>query len=44
VVIAITMLKYPFRLFLLYALTRLVRFVLQGVILFDLLNIDTWIV
>lgn len=44
VVIAITMLKYPFRLFLLYALTRLVRFVLQGWILFDLLNIDTWIV
>jgi membrane protein YqaA with SNARE-associated domain len=44
VVIAITMLRYPFRLFLLYALTRLVRFVLQGVILFDLLNLDNWII
>lgn len=43
VVIAITMLKYPFRLFLLYALTRLVRFVLQGVFFFDLLKVDSWI-
>jgi len=44
VVIAITMLKYPFRLFLLYALTRLVRFVLQGIFFFDLLKLDMWIV
>ena len=44
VVIAITMLKYPFRLFLLFALTRLVRFVLQGIFFFDLLKIDSWIV
>lgn len=43
VVIAITMLKYPFRLFLLFALTRLVRFVIQGVFFFDLLKVDTWI-
>lgn len=44
VVIAITMLKYPFRLFLLFALTRLARFVLQGIFFFDLLKVDTWIV
>ena len=44
VVIAVTMLKYPFRLFLLYALTRLVRFVLQGIFFFDLLNVDSWVV
>ena len=44
VVIAITMLEYPFRLFLLFALTRLVRFVLQGIFFFDLLKIDSWIV
>ena len=43
VVIAVSMLKYPFRLFLLYGLSRLVRFVLQGLIFFDLLKIDTWI-
>ena len=44
VVIAVTMLKYPFRLFLLFALTRLVRFVLQGIFFFDLLKVDSWIV
>ncbi|MCK4747190.1 MAG: hypothetical protein KAT15_09150 [Bacteroidales bacterium] len=43
VVIAITMLKYPFRLFLIFALTRLVRFALQGLFFFDLLKVDTWI-
>lgn len=44
VVIAVTLFKYPFRLFLLYGIARLVRFVLQGIILFDLLQIDRWIV
>jgi len=43
VVIAVTMLKYPFRLFLLFALTRLVRFVLQGIFFFDLLKVDSWV-
>lgn len=44
VVIALCMLKYPFRLFLLFALTRLVRFVIQGVFFFDLLQLDSWII
>lgn len=44
VVIAVTMLKYPFRLFLLFALMRLFRFVLQGIFFFDLLKVDIWIV
>lgn len=43
VVIAITLFKYPFRLFLLFALARLVRFVLQGIFFFDLLKMDLWI-
>jgi len=43
VVIAIAMFKYPFRLFLLFALARLVRFVIQGVFFFNLLNVDSWI-
>jgi membrane protein YqaA with SNARE-associated domain len=43
VVIALTMLRYPFKPFLLFALARLVRFVLQGVFFFDLLQVDTWI-
>ncbi|MEN8226863.1 MAG: hypothetical protein ABFS38_01820 [Bacteroidota bacterium] len=44
VVIAVSMLKFPFRLFLLFALARLVRFVLQGIIFFDLLNMDSWLI
>jgi len=43
VVIALSLLKFPFRYFLLFALTRLVRFVLQGILFFDVLNIDVWI-
>jgi len=44
VVIALSILKYPFRLFLLYALSRLVRFAIQGLFFFDLLQVDTWII
>lgn len=43
VVIAIPLFHYPFRSFLLFALARLVRFVLQGIIFFDLLKLDAWI-
>ena len=44
VVISVTMLKYPFKLFLLFALARLVRFVIQGVLFFDILNMDRWLI
>ena len=43
VVIALTMFHYPFRNFLLFALARLIRFVIQGIVLFDLLKLDQWI-
>jgi membrane protein YqaA with SNARE-associated domain len=43
VVIAVSMLKYPFRLFMLFAIARLIRFALQGAFFFDLLKVDTWI-
>ena len=43
VVIAIALFRYPFRNFLLFALARLIRFVVQGLILFDLLKLDSWI-
>jgi membrane protein YqaA with SNARE-associated domain len=43
VVIALTLFHYPFRSFLIFALARLVRFVIQGIILFDLLKLDQWI-
>ena len=44
VVIAVTLFQYPFRNFLLFALARLFRFVLQGFIFFDLLKLHHWIV
>lgn len=44
VVIAVTLFHYPFRSFLLFALARLFRFVLQGLIFFELLKLDHWIV
>ena len=44
VVIALTLFRYPFRSFLLFALARLFRFMLQGLIFFDLLKLDHWIV
>lgn len=44
VVISVTMLKYPFKQFLLFALVRLVRFVIQGVLFFDILNMDMWLI
>jgi membrane protein YqaA with SNARE-associated domain len=44
VVIAVTLLRFPFRLFLLYAMARLIRFAAQGVIFFDILNMDQWAV
>lgn len=42
VVIAVTLFKYPFKPFLLFALARLVRFMIQGLIFFDLLQLDLW--
>lgn len=44
VVIGITLFHYPFRHFLLFALARLFRFVIQGVLFFDLLKLDNWII
>jgi membrane protein YqaA with SNARE-associated domain len=43
VVIALALLRYPFRLFLIYALSRLVRFVIQGILFFDVFEMDKWI-
>lgn len=43
VVIAVTLFRFPFRNFLLFALARLVRFVLQGIFFFDLLKVHLWI-
>ncbi|RPI45584.1 MAG: hypothetical protein EHM46_01560 [Bacteroidetes bacterium] len=44
VVIAVSMMRYPFRLLLLYGLSRLVRFPIQGILFFDILNMDNWVI
>lgn len=44
VTIAVTMLHYPFNRFLLFGTARLVRFVIQGIVFFKLLNVDAWII
>lgn len=40
VVIAISLLKYPFKLYLIFGITRIVRFLVQGVFYMNLINID----
>ncbi len=44
VTIAVTMLHYPFKNFLLFGTARLVRFVIQGILFFNILNVDAWII
>lgn len=44
VVIALTIFQFPFKRFLLFALARLIRFMLQGILFFDLLKLDLWII
>jgi len=44
VTIAVTMLHYPFNRFLLFGTSRLVRFVIQGIVFFKLLNVDAWMI
>ncbi len=43
VVIALALLKYPFRPFILFALSRLVRFVIQGILMFNILQLQNLI-
>ncbi len=42
VVIAVSLLKYPFRYFLLFGIARIVRFLVQGVFYLNILNLDTF--
>jgi membrane protein YqaA with SNARE-associated domain len=40
VVIAVSLLKYPFKLYLLFGISRIVRFLVQGLIYMNLINMD----
>jgi len=41
VVIAVGLLEYPFKLYLIFGLSRIVRFIGQGIIYLGILNLDT---
>jgi len=41
VVIAVSLFKYPFRLYLIFGLSRIVRFIIQGVFYLNVLNMDS---
>ncbi len=42
VIIAVSLLKYPFRYYLLFGVVRVTRFLIQGVLYLDILNMDTF--
>ena len=42
VIMAVSLLKYPFRLYLLFGITRVARFLIQGVFYLDILNMDSF--
>ena len=41
VIIAVSLFKYPFRLYLLFGISRIIRFIIQGVFYLDILNMRT---
>jgi len=41
VVIAVSLFKYPFKLYLLFGLSRIIRFIIQGVFYLNVLDIDS---
>jgi uncharacterized membrane protein YdjX (TVP38/TMEM64 family) len=43
VVIAVSLLRYPFRLYLFFGLSRIIRFIVQGVFYLKILNLDTYL-
>jgi membrane protein YqaA with SNARE-associated domain len=42
VIIAVSLLKYPFRYYLLFGVVRVTRFLIQGILYLDILNMDTF--
>ena len=43
VVMAVSLLKYPFRLFLLFGIARILRFIIQGIFYLNFMNLDNLI-
>jgi membrane protein YqaA with SNARE-associated domain len=42
IIIAVSLLKYPFSSYLLYGISRILRFVLMGILYIKILNVDTF--
>ena len=42
IVIAVSLFKYPFKLYLFFGISRIARFIIQGVFYLDILNMDTF--
>ena len=42
VIIAVSLLRYPFRLYLLFGISRIARFLIQGVLYLDILKVDSF--
>jgi membrane protein YqaA with SNARE-associated domain len=42
IVIAVSMFKYPFKYYLFFGISRIVRFIVQGIIYLNILNVDTF--
>ena len=42
VVIAVSLFKYPFKMYLIFGISRIARFLIQGVFYLNILNIDTF--
>ena len=42
VVIAVSIFKYPFKYLLFFSISRIVRFIVQGIIYLHILNVDTF--
>jgi hypothetical protein len=40
VVIAVSLFKYPFRMYLLFGLSRIIRFIIQGILYLNMFKID----
>jgi membrane protein YqaA with SNARE-associated domain len=42
VILAVSLLKYPFKLYLLFGIARIARFIIQGILYLDILNMDSF--
>jgi len=42
IVIAVSLLRYPFKLYLFFGVSRILRFIVQGILYLKILNVDNF--